>query len=165
MSGHLTAGGVPVYRDSAGVVRELKGAAELDALRDAIPQPATHMPPGVADASSAGDEPGFYALANHTHASKARKQIVSMPSAAATYRWTYPVPFAVGVVPVCNAIVQVPAGTTDLLNVQVVGAPDHLGVTLQINRVTAGLLAMLTGALSINPTPIRATLHLLALEP
>lgn len=129
-----------------------------------IPQPATTMPPGVSDNGSIGNSPR-YALENHTHASKARKQIVSMGSAASTYTWVYPTPFASGVVPVCSAIVQVAAGNQDLFNVQLSGPPTNTQCTFQINRVSTGLLSLLTGALSINPAPVAATLHLLALEP
>lgn len=130
----------------------------------AIPAPATSMPPGVSDNGSKGSIPR-YALEDHTHASKARKQRVTMGSAATTYTWTYPTPFDAGVVPIVSGIVQVPSGNTDLFNVQVVGNPTNTQCTFQINRVSAGLLSLLLGALSVNPTPIAATLHLIALEP
>lgn len=139
-------------------------STDTASLLAAIPQPATTMPPGVADGGAIGA--GFeYARHDHTHASKARKQIQLMPAAAATYKWTYPTPFKAGVVPVCNAIVQVPSGNTDLFNVQIIGAPTATDVTFQISRVSTGLLSLLTGALSINPTPVAATLHMIALEP
>lgn len=129
-----------------------------------VPQPATAMPPGVSDNGTKGSIPR-YALEDHTHASKARKSRVTMSSAATTYVWIYPTPFDAGVVPVVNGIVQVPSGNTDLFNVQVMGTPTNTQCTFQINRVSAGLLSLLLGALSINPTPIAATLHLIALEP
>lgn len=130
----------------------------------AIPAPATSMPPGVSDSGSKGSIPR-YALEDHTHASKARKQRVTMSSAATTYTWTYPTPFGNNVVPIVSGIVQVPNGNTDLFNVQVMGTPTNTECVFQINRVSAGLLALLVGALSINTTPIAATLHLIALEP
>jgi hypothetical protein len=129
-----------------------------------VPQPATSAPPGVKDGGEMGTGVR-YAREDHTHASKARKQIVTMASAAATYKWTYPAPFAQGVVPICSAIVQVPANNTDLFNVQLIGAPTNTDCTFQINRVSAGLLGLLLGALSINPTPVASTLHMIALEP
>lgn len=137
---------------------------DVQAVSGEIPQPATAMPPGVADSGAKGSSP-LYALADHTHASKARKQTVTMGSPATTYTWTYPTAFATGVVPVVNAIVQVPTGNTDLFNVQVMGSPTNTQCVFQINRVSSGLLSLLTGALSINPSPIAATLHMLALEP
>lgn len=130
-----------------------------------IPQPATTMPPGVADSGARGSSTDQFARADHTHASKARKQIVTMASAASTYKWTYPTPFAAGVVPIVSGIVQVAAGNQDLFNVQILGVPTNTDCTFQINRVSAGLLALLLGALSLNSTPVAATLHMIALEP
>lgn len=130
-----------------------------------IPTMATAAPPGVSDTSASGALSSEYAGKFHTHASKARKQITTMGSAATTYAWTFPTAFPTGVVPIVSAIVQVPAGNTDLFNVQVMGAPTNTGCVFQINRVSSGLLAVLAGALSVNPTPIAATLHMLALEP
>ncbi len=127
-------------------------------------QPATSMPPGVSDSGSVGTIQR-YALENHTHASKARKQITTMGSAASTYTWIYPTPFASGVIPVVSAIVQVSVGNQDLFNVQVQGVPTNTQCTFQINRVSAGLLSLLLGALAINPTPVASTLHMIALEP
>lgn len=129
-----------------------------------IPLPATTTPPGLSDSGAVGTS-ARYALGDHTHASKARKQIAVMGSAASTYVWTYPTAFGAGVVPVVSAIVQVASGTTDLFNVQIVGTPTNTQCTFQINRVSAGLLGVLLGALSINPTPVAATLHCIALEP
>lgn len=146
---------------AASVAAQIAGKADVSS----VPVPATSMPPGVADNGAQGTATSTFALADHTHASKARKAIKVMPSAATTYTWVYPTPFANGVVPVCNGIAQVPNGTTDLFNVQVMGQPTNTQAVFQINRVSSGLLSLLTGALSINPTPIAATLHLIALEP
>lgn len=140
------------------------GSVVPDATTLGIPQPATTMPPGVSDVGSIGTD-SKYALANHTHASKARKQIVTMGSAASTYTWVYPTAFGNGVVPICSAIVQVSAGNQDLFNVQISGVPTNSQCTFQINRVSSGLLSLLLGALALNPTPVAATLHMIALEP
>lgn len=129
-----------------------------------VPQPATAMPPGVSDNGSRGTGTKF-AREDHTHASKARKERPTMSSAASTFKWTYPVAFATGVVPVCNAIAQVPVGNKDLFNVQVMGQPTNTDCVFQISRVSSGLLSLLTGALSINPDPVALTLHCIALEP
>ena len=141
------------------------GGLTLDQVLGLIPTMAMNTPPGVTDTGAAGAPANQFTGPNHTHASKARKQIITMGSAATTYAWTYPTPFATGVVPIINGIVQVPAGNADLFNVQVMGVPSNTGCVFQINRVSGGLLALLTGALSINPTPIASTLHMLALEP
>ena len=135
------------------------------ASKSDIPAAATEAPPAVSDTGAQGVETMVYAKSDHTHASKARKQIRTQGAAASTYTWVYPVPFANGVVPVVTAIVQVPNGTTDLFNVQVMGAPTNTQCVFQINRVSAGLLALLLGALSLNSTPVVSTLHMIALEP
>jgi hypothetical protein len=145
-------------------ISDLQGQIASKADASAVPLPATSMPAGVQDSGQVGSGVK-YAREDHTHASKARKQIKVMPSAAMTYTWVYPTAFAAGVVPVLSGIVQVPNGTTDLFNVQVVGTPSNTQCIFQINRVSSGLLSLVTGALSINPTPIAATLHLIALEP
>lgn len=130
-----------------------------------IPKAATSTPPAVSDNGAQGTEDMVYALGDHTHPSKARKQIRTQGAAASTYTWVYPVAFPSGVVPVCSAIVQVPNGTNDLFNVQIIGTPTNTQCVFQINRVSAGLLALLLGALSLNSTPVISTLHMIALEP
>lgn len=140
------------------------GGVTLEQVQAIMPKPATASPPGLTDSGALGTS-DKYALENHTHASKARKQIVIMGAAASTYTWIYPTAFGAGVVPIVNGIVQVPNGNTDLFNVQIIGTPTNTQCVFQINRVSAGLLGLLLGALSINPTPIAATLHMLALEP
>lgn len=129
-----------------------------------VPLPSTANPPAVSDNGTVGTDLR-YALANHTHASKARKERPTMASAASTYTWVYPAPFPAGVVPICNGIAQVPVGNTDLFNVQVMGTPTNTQCVFQITRVSSGLLGLLLGALSVNPTPVALTLHLSALEP
>lgn len=147
-------------------VASLQAQIDGKANASAIPQPGTGSPGPVVDSNSgAAGSAGLYAPFNHTHPSKARKEIKVMPSAATTYTWVYPTAFPAGVVPVVSGIVQVPNGNTDLFNVQIMDAPTNTKCTLQINRVSSGLLTLLVGALSINPNPIAATLHLIALEP
>lgn len=126
------------------------------------PDPATSAPPSVNDAGAQGNILR-YAMENHTHASKVRKWAQAI--AVANYTWTYPTPFGAGVVPIVSAIAQVAPGNTDLYNVQLIGAPTNVSCQFQINRISAGLLALLLGALSINPTPGSITLHMVALEP
>lgn len=132
--------------------------------RSEVPTGATSAPPSVSTNSATGSEAMIYALADHTHASKTRRMVQAIP-AASTYVWTYPTAFGAGVVPMVNAIAQVSAGNTDLFNVQVLGTPTNTQCTFQINRVSAGLLGLLLGALSINPTPAAITLHMWAVEP
>lgn len=130
-----------------------------------VPQPATSMPPGVSDAGNLGTIQR-YALENHTHASKARKGLVALASNVATYTWTYPVPFANGIVPICNGMAQTAPGITDLVNVQIEGAATNTQCTFRITRYSRSFLSLLgLDVLTFNTGSIPITLHMTALEP
>jgi hypothetical protein len=128
------------------------------------PRPASSAPPGVQDNSTLGTAAGFYAMGDHTHASKARKARVSV-AAVTSYAWTYPTAFGAGVVPIVNGIAEVVAGNTDLINVQILGTPTNTGCVFQITRYSQGLIALVTGVLALNATPFTGALHLTAFEP
>jgi len=139
-------------------------STDLAAIMASIPQPASSVPPGVADSGAAGSAVP-YARGDHTHASKARKQRVTGVSAA-TYTWVFPTPFAAGVVPICNGIAEDPADSAiDSYNVQISGVPTNAQVTFRIKRQTSGLFGLLTGAIGFNATPGTINLHCSALEP
>lgn len=70
----LTAGGVPVYRDSAGVLRETKGAdemaaiqAQMDALAASVPVVSTATPLSEKTGGDAGVEGMMVSGAGHQH--------------------------------------------------------------------------------------------------
>lgn len=147
----------------SGTVAAKASTTDLSALAATVPAAATAMPPAVADSSSKGTT-NRYALQDHTHASKARKAKATAQSGG-TYTWVYPVPFAAGVTPSCQAIVQTAAATNDLFNVQVEGVPTNTQCVFRIARVSSGLLSLLVGALSLNTAPVAVTLHMLAMEP
>lgn len=140
-------------------------AVAVQALIDqSVPKPASAMPPGVSDSGSTGNAVP-YARADHTHASKVRKERRT-GIASATFTWTYPAPFAAGVVPIVTAVVEDPANSaSDTYNVQVVGLPSATGCVFRITRLTSGLFGLLTGALGFNATPGNINLHCIALEP
>lgn len=133
----------------------------LDAVAATIPAAASAAPPAVTDASAKGAETTKYALADHTHAGKSRMARVACNTATLT--WTFDPPFAAGVVPGCFGMAE-KAGT-DLFNVQLDGLPTNTSAVFRVNRVSSGLLSLLLGALSINPTPASIFLHLFAREP
>jgi len=131
----------------------------------AVPQPASTVPPGVKDSGEVGVA-APYARGDHTHASKARKEIKAV-SATGLYTWTFPVAFANGVVPICNAIAICPSGTTDLINVQQEGDATATQVTFRITRYQQSVVALLSlTILSVNASlPANVKLSMLALEP
>ena len=130
----------------------------------AIPQPATSMPPGVADTGKVGSTMR-YALEDHTHASKARKE--RMQSAAdGTITWVYSTPFAAGVVPRIVAIAEVASGVTDVVNVQVVDPPTNTQCKLLVNRTSRSVVSLIgLTVLSVPAQPGATWVHAIALEP
>lgn len=129
-----------------------------------VPQPATAMPPGVADNGALGTDTR-YALANHTHASKARKDRVQS-AADGTITWTYPTPFAAGVIPRVVAVAEVASGVTDVVNVQVVDTPTNTSCKLLVNRANRSVASLLgLTVLSIPSQPGVTWVHVIALEP
>ena len=131
----------------------------------AVPQPATNTPPGVADAGNKGTIPR-YALEDHTHASRVRKEIKAI-SASGLFTWTYPTAFPAGVVPICNAMAVCTSGTTDIVNVQQEGDATNTQVTFRVTRYQQSLASVLgLTILSLGSgVPANTKLSLMALEP
>lgn len=138
--------------------------ASIASVAATVPTPGTNTPPAVTDMGAAGSKSTQFAMADHTHPSKARKAI--KPVSAATYTWVYPTAFATGVVPVCNGVAQCPIGTTDVINVQLDGVPTNTQCIFRITRTVQSTVATLgLTLLSVNVTPISCNLHMEAFEP
>lgn len=131
-----------------------------------LPQPSNTAPPGVADSGSVGTQTQVYALANHTHASRARKEIKSI-SSSGLFTWVFPTSFSSGVVPICNAMAVCVPGTTDIVNVQQEGDATNTQVTFRITRFQQSVASLLgLTIISIGSgVPTSTKLSLLALEP
>jgi len=131
------------------------------ALTSAIPSPASSAPPSVADASAKGAATQ-YALADHTHASKTRKDRVQS-DAAGLITWTFNPAFDVGVVPRVCAIAETTSGVTDVINVQVEGTPTNTGCTLRVTRTQRSVVALIgLTILSIPSSPGATWVHCFA---
>lgn len=135
------------------------------------PSPATTMPPGVADAGKTGSMDTEFALADHTHASKARKDRLQT-AADGTLTWTYkdingdPAPFGVGVVPRIVAVAETAEGVTDVINAQIVGTPGNASCKIAVTRTQRSAVALLgLTILSLPSSPGVTWVHLIALEP
>lgn len=135
------------------------------ALKTDVPAPATSAPPSVADSSATGTQTAIYALANHTHASKARK--ARMTSAAdGSLTWTFNPPFTNGVTPLVAAIAETSVGVTDVINVQIEGTPTSTSATLRVTRANRSVASLLGLTILSIPTQPGATIvHAIALEP
>lgn len=130
----------------------------------AVPEPATASPPGVSDSGALGTDLR-YALANHTHASKARKERMQC-AADGTLTWVFNPPFGAGVVPRVTAVAEVTQGVTDVVNVQVIGTPTNTQCSLLVNRTNRSVVALIgLTVLSVPSTPGVTWVHALALEP
>lgn len=130
-----------------------------------LPQPSNTAPPGVADSGSVGTQTQTYALANHTHASKARKERLQS-AADGTVTWTYPTPFGAGVVPRVVAVAEVASGVTDVVNVQIVDTPTNVSCKLLVNRTQRSVVSLIgLTVLSVPSQPGVTWIHAVALEP
>lgn len=135
------------------------------ARKDEMPTAATSAPPSVADTSALGTQNTVYALANHTHASKARK--ARMTSAAdGSVVWTFNPPFTNGVTPIISAIAETGVGVTDVINVQIEGTPTSTSASLRVTRTNRSTVALLgLTILSLPSSPGATVVHAIALEP
>ncbi len=146
--------------DVSGLQSELSQKADISQ----VPLPATSMPPAVSDSGAVGSGVR-YALENHTHASKARKARLQS-SADGTVTWVFSPPFAAGTVPRIAAVAEVPSGTTDVVNVQVIGTPTNSQCQLLVNRTNRSAVALLgLTILSVPSQPGATWIHAVALEP
>ncbi len=127
-------------------------------------QPADVTPPALSDMGSVGSNLR-YAREDHTHASKVRRAVVAVGSSVGTYVWNFANPFAPGTTPVCQAIAQTARGVTDLINVQIDGAPTNSSMTVRITRYSQTFLSLLgINILGFNSGSIPITLHMTAAE-
>lgn len=130
-----------------------------------VPSPSNSAPPAVADSSSLGTPQGLYALANHTHASKVRKDRLQS-GADGTITWTYSTPFGAGVVPRCFAVAEVATGVTDVINIQVVDTPTNTQCKFLVNRTNRSVVSLIgLTILSVPTSPGVTWAHVCALEP
>lgn len=130
-----------------------------------VPSPSNVTPPGVADTGATGTPSGMYALADHTHASKARKARIQS-AADGTITWVYSTPFAAGVVPRVVAVAEVASGVTDVVNVQVVDTPTNTQCKLLVNRTARSVVSLIgLTVLSVPSQPGVTWVHAVALEP
>ena len=136
------------------------------AKKSDMPTPATSAPPSVADSSRLGDQPAIYALADHTHASKARK-VRAQCTADGILNWTFDPPFLTGIIPIVVGQAEAPKGSTDVINSQLDGVATNTGCTIKVTRTQRSFLSLL--GLNILSVPSGGTgvmfVDAVALEP
>lgn len=83
-----------------------------------------------------------------------------------TYTWVFPVPYASGVVPICEAIVEAPVGSTDVINVQLDGAPTNTQAKFRVTRTQQSVVALIGLTILSIPTSVGVQwLHMTARAP
>lgn len=137
--------------------------ATADAAMAAVPQPATSAPPGVTDTGATGTQTSVYALANHTHASKARKGRVLVPVAGFS-DVTFTNPFAASP-PVCAVTAETTAGDTNVVNAQIDGTPTMTGMRVRITRTAITAVSLLGLNILSVPSQVATWAHYVCLEP
>lgn len=141
------------------------GTPELSQIIASIPAPASAAPPSVADTSTKGAMASQFAMADHTHASKARRERLQC-AADGTLTWTFNPPFDVGAVPRVQAIAEVTFGTTDVVNAQIDGTPTNTEVKIRVTRTNRSTVALLGLTILSLPTQPGVTwVHMSAVAP
>lgn len=138
--------------------------AEVSAVQAQIPTPATAAPPSVADAGTPGNTTTVYALANHTHASKARKGRVLVPVAGFT-DVVFSTAFTTGVVPLCAVTAETSSGDTNVVNSQIDGVTTATGLRIRITRTAVTVSALLGLSILSVPTQVATYAQYICIEP
>lgn len=148
--------------DSA--VKSVNGVpATNGAVTVAVPTAATTTPPSVADSSATGTMTTVYALANHTHASKARKGRVLVP-VAGFLDVTYSTPFGSSP-PICAVTAETTSGDTNVVNAQIDGTPTMNGMRVRITRTAITAVSLLGLNILSVPSQVATWTHYVCLEP
>lgn len=83
-----------------------------------------------------------------------------------TYTWVYPSAYGAGVVPVVTSVAQATAGSTDVINVQLDGAPTNTQAKFRVTRTQQSVVALLgLTILSVPSSPGATQLHVTARSP
>lgn len=137
-------------------------ASAMVTMAASIPTASTTVPPSVSDTGATGTTTTVYALANHTHASKARKGRVQVP-ASGTLAIVFPLAFSG--TPVCSVTAEATAGDTNVVNAQIDGTPTTIGMTIRITRTQQSAVALIGLTILSVPTQVATWAHYLCLEP
>lgn len=83
-----------------------------------------------------------------------------------TVTWTYPVPYGAGVVPWVGATAQATQGSTDVINVQLDGAPTNTQAKFRVTRTQITVAALLgLNILSVPASPGATVIKVSATDP
>jgi hypothetical protein len=98
-----------------------------------------------------------------------QQAIVSIPTGSATGRvtWTFPIPYAAGIVPIIQALPVKPTNVTNAsYNVQLYGDPTNTSVTIEANAIASTQNVVLGVNLAVyTPVPVGTKVHIVAFLP
>ncbi len=123
----------------------------------AMPQPATTPGAVPTSAGTVGTAATTYALADHTHPSKARRGRVLIP-ASGTLDITFSPSFLA--VPVCTVTAEATKGDTNVVNAQLDGPQ-----TIRINRTAVTNATLIGLSVLAVPTQVATYANWICLEP
>lgn len=137
--------------------------SDVAQVQSSMPAPSTVAPPSVADNGATGTMTQVYALANHTHASKARKGRVLVP-VSGVFDVTFGTPFTTGA-PLCVLTAETTAGDTNVVNAQVDGLTTMTGFRIRITRTAITVASLLGLSILSVPAQIATYAHYICIEP
>lgn len=86
-----------------------------------------------------------------------------LTSTAGTYTWTYAVPYPAGMIPNIQSLAEYTAGSTDVINVQLDGAPTNTQAKFRVTRTAVTVVSLLDlSILSVPASPGAIQLQLQA---
>lgn len=142
----------------------LATTASVAAMAATIPAPASSAPPAIVDNNSGVlGTAGFYALATHTHPSKARKGRAQSTSAGVLDVTFSPVFTGT---PVCAVTAETTSGDTGVVNAQIDGPTSTTAARFRVTRTAITTVSLIgLNVLSVPASPGVTWVHYLCLEP
>ena len=145
------------------------------AIQSMIPTAASAMPPGIGVSGAKGAEDKSFARADHTHASSVQRQRVTITLLGSTGKgvWTFPTPYAAGVIPVVETTVETPDSAAYAYDAKILaGSVNNAQCTVVVNKfnssvtlpsVVTSLLGLVIGLFA--PATGQVTVHCWAALP
>lgn len=159
-------------RGNEAIPLSAAGGDDLAAIAATIPKPASAAPPMIADDAVKGDMLR-YALENHTHQGNVQAERRSFTLVNGRAAWSFPQPFATGVVPIVNVTAETPDVGTYFYDARVImNTVNNTGCVIMVNKVNqnhtlgAALASLLGAVVSIfAPASGAVTIHCWARKP
>lgn len=157
---------------ASGAVRTVNGITPTNgAVTVPVPTASTTTPPGVTEVGTAGTMTSVYALANHTHASKVRRERILVPVtngavvADVTFKNASGVATPFNNLPVCAVTAETTLNDTNVVNAQIDGTPTVNGMRVRVTRTAIAVASLLGLNILSVPTQVATWTHYICIEP